>query len=816
MNQGALKALEFDRIVEAVRSLAQTPFGRARLEGLRPSRDPHKVERAIALTSEMVACLAERDQLPLEGSESVDASLAALAVAGRALEPLQLRGIADFLASVEHTKKTFDGQTKALPLLTGLVAGIASFAPEIGEIRRVIQPSGELIDRASPQLEAIRQRLHKQRSRLRSTLQSFLRSRDTARYLQDEIVTDRNGRYVLLVKSEHRATIPGIVHGSSSSGSTLFLEPLSTVEINNDVVALEQQEAAEVHRILLGLSNALRRRAAELHRAIEIATELDALQAKARLGRAMGAVAPKTSPDGRLTLEGARHPLLIPAVMSRLDTTAHPSHAGSDPVPVDIRLDPPTQVLLITGPNTGGKTVALKTTGLLAMMAQAGLHVPAASATLPVFRSIFADIGDEQSIAANLSTFSWHVTNIDAMDRSLSLPALVLLDEIGAGTDPIEGGALGMAVIEHFRERGSLVLATTHFDMLKSFASTAPGVESAAFGFDPDSFAPTYRLVYGSPGRSLALEIAERLGLPGALIGAAKRFRSAREAQLADHLTKVEDQLQSLDRERAAVVESRREVAEAEASLRDREEAIRQRETQLRQRLDDKIDRRLREARLEIDTVVGDLKRQAETLRAQVAAEGRLVSLTTGDTGSLRAGARQALDAVEAHVREAPGDRPPTRTAADEGHSPPRVGDRVRVGGLGLEGVLRMADGQDGEVEVHGKRLRVPLADLTRSGGSSRPAPAHVSVQVQDAEDAPTDLNVIGCSVDEARGRAEKFLDQAILSEARTVRIIHGHGTGKLRRGIGELLKEHPLVAQFHTAPPAEGGGGVTIVEFKD
>lgn len=816
MNQGALTALEFDRIVEAARSFAQTPFGAARLEALRPSRDPGHVERALALTGEMAEFLDEREQLSLEAPEGVDASLGALAIAGGALEPLQLRAVADFLASIERSQAQLLGQADRCPRLARLVEGVASFAPEVAEIRRVIPPSGELIDTASPQLEAIRQRLRKQRSRLRSTLQSFLRSRDTARYLQDEIVTDRNGRYVLLVKSEHRATIPGIVHGSSASGSTLFLEPLSTVEINNDVVALEQQEAEEVRRILRGLSNALRQRATELHRAIDVATDLDVVQAKAKLGRAMDAVAPTPSPDGQLALEAARHPLLIPAVISRLENDQGSSRPSAGPVPVDIRFDPPTTVLLITGPNTGGKTVALKTVGVLALMAQAGLHVPAASATLPVFGSVFADIGDEQSIAANLSTFSWHVTNIAAMDRDLRLPALVLLDEIGAGTDPTEGGSLGMAVIEHFRERGSLVLATTHSDMLKSYAATATGVECAAFGFDPESFAPSYRLMYGAPGRSLALEIADRLGLPAAVITSARRFRSEREAQLADHLTKVEQQLQTLEHDRAALAESQGRAAEVEASLGSREAALREREETLKQRRDDKVDRHLREARGEIDAVVADLKRQVDALTADIAARDRLAALTTGDTGALRAGARHALDAVESAFQRGTDAQPTASAHLGAGRDTPRVGEHVRVGGLGLEGVLTLTDGRDGEVEVHGKRLRVSLDELTSSGGAARPAPAHVSVQVQELEDVSTDLNVIGCRVDEAQSRAEKFLDQAILSEARTVRIIHGHGTGKLRRGLGEFLKEHPLVTGFRSAPPAEGGGGVTVVELKD
>src|SRR5262249_7866126 len=323
-----------------------------------------------------------------------------------------------------------------------------------------------------------------------------LRGKETAKYLQDQVVTERSGRYVLVVKAEHRSAIPGIVHGASTSGASLFLEPLSTVEINNDIVALEEQEAEEIRRILLALTDAFRSRAADMQRTVEAATELDVLQGRARYSDAINGVQPALSTDGAFELQAARHPLLKQAV------------------PVTIKVIPPSTVLLVTGPNTGGKTVALKTAGLLALMAQSGLRIPAADGSrVPVFRSIFADIGDEQSIEASLSTFSAHITNIASMDRALATPALVLLDEVGSGTDPVEGGALGVAVIDHFRSRGATVVATSHYDALKTYASTTDGVVTAAFGFNAETFAPTYELQYGSPGRSLALEIAARLGL---------------------------------------------------------------------------------------------------------------------------------------------------------------------------------------------------------------------------------------------------------------------------------------------------------------
>src|SRR5438034_2768041 len=358
---------------------------------------------------------------------------------------------------------------------------------------------------------------------------------------------ERNGRYVLVVKTEHRSGIPGIVHGTSTSGASLFLEPLSTVEINNDIVTLEEQESEEVRRILLALTDAFRARAADMHRTIEAATDLDILQGRARFSESIDGIEPALSTDGAFELQAARHPLVKNAV------------------PVTIKVIPPATVLLITGPNTGGKTVALKTAGLLALMSQSGLRIPAASGSrLPVCRSIFADIGDDQSIEASLSTFSARVANVASMDRQLAVPALVLLDEVGSGTDPVEGGALGVAIVNHFRTRGATVIATSHYDALKTYASTTDGVTSAAFGFEAETFAPTYQLLYGSPGRSLALEIAARLGLATSITAAARQNLSAREAQLAEHLAKIDKDMRALEHQKRLVAHERATLGETE------------------------------------------------------------------------------------------------------------------------------------------------------------------------------------------------------------------------------------------------------------
>lgn len=825
MHPGALKALEFDRIVAALRRLALTPLGDARLAELRPTGDPLRVTALLASTTEAVKFTGEGGTFALEAPADLEQALTSLAVEGRALEPQHLLGLARFLGSVEATRNGIRRARGHYPALRSLADAAASFDQEVSDIRRKIDGSGEVVDDASSQLKGIRDRLRKQRSRLRSTLESYLRGKDTARYLQDQIVTDRNGRFVLVVKSENRSAIPGIVHGSSASGASLFLEPLSTVDINNEVVALEQQEAEEVHRILLALSDAFRSRAAELQKTLAVATDLDVLQSKARFARMCDAIEPKLAQDGRLEFRGARHPLLIPAVRDLLGTDDERSgpidvRDASGPVPVDILLVPPTRVLIVSGPNTGGKTVALKSAGLLSLMAQTGLHVPAEAGTqVTPFRSVFADIGDEQSISASLSTFSWHITNIAAMDRTLNLPSLVLLDEVGAGTDPNEGGALGTAVIDHFRQRGALVVATTHYDALKSYASTTEGVEIAAFGFNPETFAPTYRLVYGSPGRSLALEIAARLGISPSIITTARAYRSERETQLAEHLARMEKELNSLDHERRLTARERETLAGTTARLQAREQELQRREEAFQQRLRERVDERLREARREIDDVLKELRQKTAALAN---APRHVPAVSTGETGALRTDARAALDAIGERIQTVSPAPARAATMAEVGAEPPGVGDRVSVGAFGVEGSVQGVHGDSAEVDVRGKRMRVPLTDLrvlARTAAETRQA-ARVTVQVETAPRpdvlVATDLNIIGCTTDEALARAEKFLDDAVMQDRRVVRFIHGHGTGALRRAIGDFLAKHPLVAHHGPAAENEGGSAVTVAELKD
>jgi DNA mismatch repair protein MutS2 len=791
----AARTLEFDRIVELVTDLALTPLGARALSALVPDDDAERVAHALAATAETAAYLEVHPLFPFRAASDLAETLSALDLQGRPLDPLPLRGLADFVDSVDQARVSVQNAGGAYPILARIVVRVASFKHEIVAVRRAIDPSGEVVDDASPALRAIRDRLRQKRNRLRSTLEQFVRGKDTSKYLQEEVVTERNGRYVLMVRAEHRGNVPGIVHGSSASGASLFLEPAATVEINNDIVQLEEEERQEIHRILLELTDAFRARPSELEATVDVAIELDVLQAKTRYGVRINGVRPELVSDDRIELRGARHPLL-----------------SVDPVPIDILLEPPTRVLLITGPNTGGKTVAIKTAGLLALMAQAGLFVPAESARLPVFKSLFADIGDEQSISASLSTFSAHITNIVSMDRELTTPALVLLDEVGTGTDPNEGGALATAIVNHFKQRGALLIATTHFDAVKSWGAAADGVMTAAFAFDPQNFAPTYKIIYGAPGRSLAIEIAQRLGMPLPVVAAARGFLSDDQKRLAAHLARIDAQARVLDAERTRLRRDRRAVDEASAKLGERERAVAEREQRAAKRLNEKLDDRVRQARRDIDLVIAQLKERSDAL------------LNTGAAGAAKAEARQAIERIIDDIRggEVSTDRGGGTPADPSGgvSAPPlRLGARVAVGALGMEGTLVGIKGQQAEIDVRGKRMRAPLSNLRVLGPPSSvppPAKVRVNIDLKPRQGLLSEINVIGCTVDEAVDRVAKLLDDTLVTDAHEVRIVHGHGTGQLRKGIAAYLKGHPLVAKFYAAPQEHGGGGATIVELKE
>ena len=788
------RTLEFDRIVDAVTALALTPLGSASLSELEPSADPKVVVAAQTATTETVTFLERHPLFPLRAGEALPQALDALDITGRPLEPLQLRMLADFVDSVDQTRAGIGRAGDDFPILRELVSKVTAFKSEVAAVRDAIDPGGEVLDGASPELKRIRNELRQKRQKLRGTLEQYTRG-SSSKYLQDEVITERNGRFVLMVRAEHRGNVPGIVHGSSTTGATLFMEPAATVEINNDIVELEDREREEVFRILLELTDRFRARPADMVISREVARALDVLQAKARYSAKVNGIEPEFTIDTSLQLKAARHPMLERAV------------------PVDVLLDPPNRVLLITGPNTGGKTVALKTAGLFAMMAQAGLHVPATVAKLPVFRSVFADIGDEQSIEASLSTFSSHITNLVSMDRDLQLPALVLLDEVGTGTDPNEGGALATAIVQHFRQRGALVIATTHFDAVKTWGIGTEGVAVAAFAFDPQNFAPTYRLLYGAPGRSLAIEMAQRLGMPQSVITAARGYLSDDQKRLQAHLSRLDAQARALESDRTKLERERRAFNETNAELSKREKSLAEREEVFKKRLNERLDERLRQAKRDVDAVIDQLKEKSEAIAEKVS----LRAINTGETGSARAEARAEIDRIVEDLRQpskVSGTAPQSAAVPDTVD----VGSKVTVGGLGLEGVVISLEGNRAEIDVRGKRIQAKVKELRVISGPSQQAPSKVRVNVdlKPREGMLSELNVIGMTVDQAIDRVSRYLDDTMVTDLHEVRIVHGHGTGQLRKGIAAFLKTHPQVEKYYAAPDNQGGGGATIVELKD
>jgi len=795
MKSGVLETLEFDKILKVLGSFTQTPFGLDRARAVLPSTEPGEVGETLKETSEACRLRSDGRHVALGEAPDIRSHLEALNVEQASLDASALVELAVFCRTSSRVKSSLTQDGSALKLES--VLSIGRELPELDALRGPIEKAidsdtATVKDNASPQLRSLRARIFKLRNRLRSILESYFRQKDSRKILQDQIITERNGRAVLPVRSECRGDLVGIVHGTSSSGATLFIEPLSTVEINNDIVSVEEKERQEVERILLALTNEVRLHKSPLTRAVELLGHLDLMLAKASLSEAYSGTEPHINEDDDLDIVSGRHPLLVAKIAERSGLPQPEPEA----VPISFRIHRDKNALVITGPNTGGKTVALKTAGLLSLMVQSGLHVPTtANSTFPVFRQIFVDIGDEQSIGSSLSTFSAHLKNIVEMDNELEEPALILLDEVGSGTDPSEGGALGTALVEHFRARGALVLASTHHGMLKSYATTTHGVGSASFQFDPETYEPIYHLVEGSTGRSLAFEMALRLGLSDKVVEKARELQSKKERQVEDMIDKLEadgqklaEEREILDRERRALSEELRHQREkARAAERSRDEQLEASRSQIQVETE--------QARQELRNVIEEVKfRSAQEV------------FTTRPTPvQMETEAIKKIEELEAQFTPVEKDetRPPLDVCA---------GDQVTISSLGLTGVVVETIG-NGEVEVlvRDKKLRIWVNDLESARSPIIEAPSsHTSVP--ERKQVPHELNVIGCTVDEALSQADKFLDDAFLSDHRSVRLIHGLGKGRLKKAIRKWLESHPHV----TGHQSERSGAVTVVELKE
>jgi DNA mismatch repair protein MutS2 len=806
LNGNTFRILEFEAVRELLMGHVGSAPGRARARALRPFQEASRVREALGRTSEGCALLASMGRQPYHDLPDLTEILPAARVSGLHLEPEALLDVASFIeGAVEISRHVARGE--GAPSLSHLAGQIVDTTDLAAAIRRAVLPSREVADDASPRLLELRRSLSRLRTELQSVMESFLHGRDADRILQEKLVTTRNDRYVLLLKAEHRTQLEGIVHGSSGSGASLFVEPMPAVRLNNDIVALGDEERAEVVRILRALTARVGDKAPDLARAADILGELDVVQAMALLSREMNAVEPRMVEELELDLVGARHPLLIGALAERLGL---PRRRRPEPVPVSLRAGFGTPVLVISGPNTGGKTVAVKTLGLLALMAQSGLHVPAdAGSRLPVFRRVFADIGDEQSIAESLSTFSAHLAAIVEMTRDLEAPALVLLDEVGAGTDPTEGGGLGVAIVDHFRACGAMVVATTHHGLMKAYAQSTPGVACASFGYDPATYEPTYRLAQGVPGRSLALEMAERLGLPAAVVADARSRISDKEAQAEALLKRLEEDRARLDGERERLAAERCEIDAAHERLRGAESEI------------------ARRKRAEVEAFAKELRRRGDEAarRAADAIHEAVKRVETSRRAAIPAGDKargEAISAIRAAHAAALSD-PALGIESEAASAPPdlRIGGRVRVRSLGVVGeILSLPHDDDAQVEiaVGGKRLRVPRLELGAPGEKPRPTlNTNLSPQSRvQRGGVPQEINIVGLTVDEALPQVDRFLDQSALAESRRVRVIHGFGKGKLRQAVAGLLDGHPHVAAFRLGQGDEGGAGATIVELKE
>jgi DNA mismatch repair protein MutS2 len=806
-------ALEWDHLLALVGGFASSAIGRQAILSLWPSTDSSWIALQHQLIAELRLMLAEQISVPLGGlfdpTELADKSR----IAGAALEAAEFQAIARLANDVASWQTLLQSPPARLAgKLPGLSERSASLTtslrPLAETIERTIQPDGTLADSASPELRRIRREQERQQRVIEESLRAALRKLSSDGSTQDDVITIRGDRFVIPVRSELKRRVSGVVHGASSSGQTVFVEPLETIEQNNELVRLLEEEQAEIHRIFVALTAQVGAFAQSLVNGARVLALVDSLLARARFAREFDCVAPIFGPD-TLHLEAARHPLLE----KRLKAD------GGNIVPITLELTAAHRQLIISGPNTGGKTVTLKTTALLAMMAQAGLPVPAVTAHLPVFTAFLADIGDAQSIEAALSTFSAHILNLNRLSRLADARSLVLLDELGSATDPEEGSALAVAIASHFLAAQSWTLISTHHTSLKVYASTTPGVLNAAAGFDEATLAPNYQLQLGVPGASAGIQTAARLGLNAEIIASARQRLGSQQVDITRFLERLHNEIAQLESERKATREEQYALNQLRARLG------REGDVELRNRtrdLESKLASLLKDFEFQMRQTVSAIEDRAAQQKLSKEAERRMLRLRREFQESFN-------QTVVAH-----------RTGSDVGdaNAQPHLlrhiaaGDPVLIKSMGKVGIVTREIEKDlfevalGPIKMRVKRdeLREPNAPAPISGLTSRPDPlaaarkqkgVHVTVTSANTDDLRMEINLIGRTVDEATEELEKYLDRAFLAGLPRVRIIHGHGAGILRRGIREFLKSHPHVATLAEAPQNEGGQGATLVELR-
>jgi len=840
MNEQAFITLEYPQLRELLKRGAQTQIGQAMAASLTPIEVLPQLERELTTLAQCVQLRNRGVSWSFSDFNDPGEAIGRLRVEGTSLDPASLLQLARLCGQALAARASILAEREAAPELWQVVESLPrELNSLVARVANKILPGGELDDRASPELARIRHEITSLRSRITRTLEGLMRK--SADSVQDELVTIRNDRFVIPIKADHRSRIHGVAHGYSSSGATAFVEPLETIEANNELQGLHETEAREIARILFALTSELRAQLPAIEMAAAAVAELDFLNAKAVFHQKFNCVIPEidkrrtsAQASGGLELVDARHPLLEENLRS----------SGEKVVPVSLALDEKHSAMVISGANAGGKTVVLKTTGLLSLMALSGLSVPARKALVPFYSSVLADIGDHQSLAANLSTFTSHVANIARMIQLCEAPVLVLLDEVGTGTDPEEGSALGVAVVDHFRHAcGAHVIATTHYSGLKMYAGNEESVLNASVEFAEKTLRPTYRLVVGVAGSSSGLEIARRFGIPSGITDAAVESVKDSSRQASEYLRRIKQEAEEAAGLRKALEEERVAVAEKFASLgkeADKREQSRQATFQntLAKTVSQFEDRARefiatvqdRSERLKLEREaqrrVSELKREAQ--HAAQATRPRPRSSVSVDERQPR-GVRIVRDGqvvkAEKHgqSQDLAGEE---RYVAASGREI-AVGDKVNLRSFGSIGIVDQIKGDEAEVRVKSLRFREKLENLelmevepasrTEKGKLAKLREAGgTEVHLKSADqNGRSELNVIGQTTDEAVDAVDKFLDEASLAGTSQVRIVHGHGTGALRRAIGELLSGHPHVARFAPAPHDQGGGGATVVELK-
>jgi DNA mismatch repair protein MutS2 len=802
MTRTAQEVLEFDKLRELLRLRATCSPGRRAVDALEPRTDRSALESVFSLIREAREWLRAGHELGFGALADPQGWLERIEGPGAVLEPGELLDAASLLETAAWLRQQFRDEATKFPLLAERAASVGDFRDTHAAIRRCVLPNGEISDDASTALRRIRATITQTREAIQKTLKQILRARNAE--AGEDYVTLRNERFVIPVRGENRRSVRGVVHGASATGQTVFMEPFETVEANNHLVQLAEDEAAEIARILRELTERLQAIRGPLQTAATTIAELDSVFARARFARDFDAATPEFSNADELRLEGARHPVLE-------DKLKKENRAI---VPISLSLGGEERLLVISGPNTGGKTVALKTVGLAALAAQSGIPVAAQRVILPLFDQVLVDIGDEQSIAADLSTFSAHMLNLKGMLEAATPQSLVLVDEMGTGTAPEEGVALAVALLDEFRGKNCTVLATTHHDRLKTYASTTPSVVNAAVEFDDVNLRPTYRLTVGVPGGSSGIAIAQRLGIAKGIIERARELLTPESREAADliaYLHRSRDELgrmqQQMTAERNALEEERKKLrAEWFERQQKRINELEAQFADMQKRFDQNVAR-----------VVEAVKERE--LRAQLEKTARR------KMQDVRTEAREELNAaVVQTISDSQGDLG-IHSAVMEAVSVDRLqaGDRIRVRGFSKPVVFRRLDGSSAEIEAGPLRMKVALDEITGVEAESiakvaAPVarPARVTVTSQPSETGGADeLNVIGLTVEQASERVDKFLDEAALANKPRVRIIHGHGTGALRKGIGAFLDTHPLVERHAFESEERGGKAITVVELQ-